>query len=78
MSDTKNQAVVYDELFYTDGVERAMLKEDGEFSIRRIGTRDWEIHPWYKNEKTGNGWIPKRKNFRSLVKQMIREGDFKL
>ncbi len=30
---------------------------------------------WYKDDKTGRPWIPKRKNFVSLVKQMIREGD---
>lgn len=30
---------------------------------------------WYKNERTGEPFIPKRRNFISLVKQMIREGD---
>ena len=47
------------------------LMKDGTFFVN--GTE----HPWYKNEQ-GKPWIvEKRKTFKSLVKQMIREGDFK-
>lgn len=33
--------------------------------------------PWFKDSKTGNPWIPrKRRTFVSLIKQSIRERDF--
>lgn len=49
------------------------LYEDGTFTV------DDEVKPWYKESLRPGAkpWIPaKRKSFKSLVKTMIREGDF--
>jgi hypothetical protein len=46
------------------------LFEDGTFKV------NGETQSWYE-EKKGVPWIPrKRKRFISLVREMIREGDF--
>lgn len=46
------------------------LYENGVFTV------DDQIQPWWE-ERKGKPWIPrKRKTFKSLVKQMIRDGDY--
>lgn len=50
-----------------------------DFKLHACGTftRNGKVSNWYKDQKTGKPWIPaKRKTFVSLVKQMVREGDF--
>ena len=70
MSDIKP---VYPE-YHRDGL-RLQLMSDGS------------VHAWTKdiaphvvaqlgNTENGTPWIPKHKNFNSLCRQMIREGDF--
>lgn len=52
---------------FTDGVKaHATFIENGGKE---------QIIEWYKDTKTNEPWIPKRKNFIALVKEIIREGD---
>ena len=52
--------------------ESATLYTDGKLSLKRING-EIEEQEWYK-EESGNYWLSiKRKNFKSLVKQIIRD-----
>lgn len=43
----------------------------------KLTTGDGIEHPWYKDDRTGKPWIPKKmKTFKSLISQSIRDGDF--
>lgn len=47
------------------------LYTDGTFTLND------EVREWYRERAGGPGWVPaKFKSFKSLVKQMLREGDF--
>jgi len=70
MSDIKP---VYPE-YHKDGL-RLQLMSDGSV---RAWTKDIAPHEVAQlgNKENGTPWIPKHKNFNSLCRQMIREGDF--
>lgn len=56
---------------YDDGKYLCTLFTDGTFTV------NGKIKPWYKDSKTGKPWLVRKfKNFKSLCKQAIREGDF--
>ena len=47
------------------------LTKEGKLAIiDKDGKRERD---WYKDSKTGKPWFPKFKNFKSLVKQIVRE-----
>lgn len=55
---------------FNDGKYDCKLFVDGTFTV------NGRVAEWYK-ENAQTPWIPKKfQAFRSLVKQMIREGDF--
>lgn len=63
---------IYNEQLNYRGVIRAILYDDGQLKLFKSngGT---EKTKWYRDEKTGKLWIPKRKSFISLVKDIIRD-----
>lgn len=47
------------------------LYTDGSFTVNDVALE------WYRERNDGPGWVPaKFQSFKSLVKQMLREGDF--
>lgn len=74
--DVNSQTVVG--LGSTVSLGSAVFEYD-QFKLHACGTftRNGKPTNWYKDQQTGKPWIPKkRKTFVSLVKQMVREGDF--
>lgn len=63
----------YYEGFYDSGKGLYNLTQAGELVV--INKKGKSIIDWYKDAKTSKPWFPKAKNFKSLVKQMEREGD---
>ena len=67
-----NEEFVYDE--YVDSFRFRLSKKGKLFVSFKKG--DWQERDWFKNEKTGKPWFPKRKNFMSLIKWAVRDGDY--
>lgn len=56
---------------YSDGKFNCILSTDGKFHVNGVEK------PWYKNEVTGEPFLPvKFKSFKSLCKMAIKDGDF--
>jgi hypothetical protein len=57
--------------FWDSGKGLVNLTKEGRLVvIDKNGRRERD---WYKDAKSGKPWFPKHKNFKSLVKQIIRD-----
>lgn len=66
------------EFYFDESVENFHFRitHDGKLLVRHYKTPEYVERDWYKAEKTGKPWFPKRRNVISLLKQSIREGDY--
>jgi hypothetical protein len=67
--------IIYEEpisYYKAPDVSKAILYDDGTIDLIKENG-DVESGDWYRDEKTGKVFIPKRRNFISLVKDILRD-----
>lgn len=70
LQNTRDPKMYYT-TYYETGQGLVNLTLEGRLVI--IDKKGRRERDWYRDTRTGKPWFPKPKNFKSLVKQIIRE-----